>query len=63
MIPSEDTVRVVRAAERMIRQASSKQAPNVLAVTHIVREEIGTEDVFLLREHIEETQFDTTNDK
>lgn len=60
-MPSEGTVRVVRAAERVIHRASSKQAPNVLAVTHIAREEIGTEDIFLLREHIEETQFGIDN--
>ncbi|CAL8382290.1 unnamed protein product [Boreogadus saida] len=37
------------------------QAPKVLTVLHIVRGEIGTEDVFLLWEHIEETQFGIDN--
>lgn len=49
--------KVLRAAERVIRQASAIQAPQVSTVTHIVQEEIGTEDVFLPGEHIEETQF------
>ncbi|KAF3855303.1 hypothetical protein F7725_023358 [Dissostichus mawsoni] len=35
-----------QAAERVIRQASTRQAPKVSTVTYIVREEIGTEDVF-----------------
>ncbi|XP_041918899.1 uncharacterized protein LOC121683349 [Alosa sapidissima] len=61
VIPSQGTVKVLRAAERVIRQASAMQAPKVSTVTHIVREEIGTEDVFLLGEHIEETQFGIDN--
>lgn len=52
--------KVLRAAERVIRQ-SAIQAPKVSTVTHIVREEIWTEDVFLLGEHIEETQFGIDN--
>jgi hypothetical protein len=52
---------VLRAAERVIRQSSTNQAPKVSTVTHIVREEIGTEDVFLLGEHIEDTQFGIDN--
>ena len=54
---------MLRAAERVIRQASTMQAqaPKVLTVLHIVRGEIGTEDVFLLGEHIEETQFGIDN--
>ena len=52
---------MLRAAERVIWQASAKQTPKVSTVTHIVREEIGTEDVFLLGEHIEETQFGIDN--
>ena len=41
----------------MIRQASTMQAqaPKVSTVLHIVRGEIGIEDMFLLGEHIEET--------
>lgn len=53
--------KVLRAAERVIRQASAIQAPKVSTVTHIVWEEIGTEDVFLLGDHIEETQFGIDN--
>ena len=55
--------KVLRAAERVIRQASTMQAeaPKVSTVLHIVRGEIGTEDVFLLGEHIEETQFGIDN--
>ena len=37
--------KVLRAAERVIRQASTIQASKVSTVTHIVREEIGTEDI------------------
>nr|XP_033947312.1 uncharacterized protein LOC117452698 [Pseudochaenichthys georgianus]XP_033947313.1 uncharacterized protein LOC117452698 [Pseudochaenichthys georgianus] len=61
VIPSQGTVKVLRAAERVIRQASTRQAPKVSTVTYIVREEIGTEDVFQLGEHIEETQFGIDN--
>ncbi|KAK1895547.1 DNA transposase THAP9 [Dissostichus eleginoides] len=61
VIPSKGTVKVLRAAERVIRQASTRQAPKVSTVTYIVREEIGTEDVFQLGEHIEETQFGIDN--
>lgn len=50
MIPSEGTVKVVRAAERVIRH-SGGQAPKVSVVMYVVREEIGTDDVFLLGEH------------
>lgn len=57
MIPSDVTVKVVRAAERVVRHLQSGQALKVSMVTHVVREEIGTEDMFLLRDHIEETQF------
>ncbi|RVE70385.1 hypothetical protein OJAV_G00064040 [Oryzias javanicus] len=42
---------VLRAAERGIPQASTKQAPKVSTVSHIHLEEIGTEDVLLLGEH------------
>ncbi|XP_041864603.1 uncharacterized protein LOC121654496 [Melanotaenia boesemani] len=61
VIPSHGTVKVLKAAERVIRQASTKQAPKVSTVTHIVREEIGTDGVFLLGQHIEETQFGIDN--
>ncbi|KAL0962702.1 hypothetical protein UPYG_G00344240 [Umbra pygmaea] len=40
VIPSQGTMKVLRAAERVIRQASTMQAPKVSTVTHIVREEI-----------------------
>lgn len=42
MIPSDGTVKVVKAAERVIRQLQSGQALKVSVVTHVVREEIGT---------------------
>uniref|UniRef100_A0AAV2KFC7 DNA transposase THAP9 C-terminal domain-containing protein n=1 Tax=Knipowitschia caucasica TaxID=637954 RepID=A0AAV2KFC7_KNICA len=61
VIPSQGTMKVLRAAERVIRRASTLQAPKLSTVTHIVREEIGTEDVFLLGEHIEETQYGIDN--
>ena len=61
VIPSEGTVKVLRAAERVIRHASARQAPKKSTVTYIVREEIGTEDIFQLGEHIEETQFGIDN--
>jgi len=53
--------KVLRAAERVIRRASTTQAPTVSTVTHVLREEIGTEDIFLLGEHIEETEFGIDN--
>ncbi|RVE56167.1 hypothetical protein OJAV_G00233820 [Oryzias javanicus] len=52
---------VLRAAERGIPQASTKQAPKVSTVSHIHLEEIGTEDVLLLGEHIAGTQFGIDN--
>ncbi len=61
MIPSDGTMKVVKSAEPVIRQVQSVQALKVSVVTHVVREDIGTEDVFLLREHIEETQFGIDN--
>ena len=55
--------KVLRAEERVIRQASTmqSQAPKVSRVLYIVRGEIGIEDIFLLGEHIEETQFGIDN--
>ncbi|KAL0151767.1 hypothetical protein M9458_052918, partial [Cirrhinus mrigala] len=59
VIPSEGTVRVVRAAEWVIRQASASfkrsQPIKQLEVMYIVRKRIGSEDVFALGEHISET--------
>ncbi|CAL8317748.1 unnamed protein product [Arctogadus glacialis] len=63
VIPSEGTVRVVRAAEWVIRQAASfrpSQPIKLLEVLYIVRKRIGSEDVFVLREHISDTQTATT---
>lgn len=51
MIPSDGTVKVVKAAERVIRQLQSGQALKVSVVTHVVRGEIGTEDVNILKKH------------
>ncbi|KAK0137651.1 DNA transposase THAP9 [Merluccius polli] len=50
MMPSEGTVKVVRAAERVIRQNSKEQGVSVSFV-----------NVFLLGEHIAETQFGIEN--
>lgn len=60
MIPSEGTVRVVRAAAWVIRQTSStrrSQPIKMLEVVYIVQKKIGSEDVFVLEEHISETQY------
>lgn len=61
VIPSEGTVKVVRAAEWVIRQASGStkrsQPIKLLEVVYIVRKRIGLEDVFVLGEHIGETQY------
>ena len=61
MIPSEGTVKVVRTAERFIRQSPSGQAVKVPLIQHFVRAEIGSEDVFRLGEHIDDTQFGIDN--
>lgn len=61
MIPSEGTVKVVRSAERYIRQSVSGQAVSVSVIKQFVRAEIGSDDVFLLKEHIQETQFGIDN--
>lgn len=61
MIPSEGTVKVVRAAERVIRQGHLGQDPKVPMVLSVVREEIGTDDVFLLGDHTGDTQFGIDN--
>ncbi|XP_041964775.1 uncharacterized protein LOC121723280 isoform X2 [Alosa sapidissima] len=61
VIPSGGTVRVVRAAEWVIRQASDscrRSRPiQLLDITYIVRKRIGSEDVFELGEHIRGTQY------
>ena len=56
MIPSEGTVRVVRSAERFIRQSVSGQAVKVSLISQFVRADIGAEDVFGLGGHVQETQ-------
>lgn len=61
MIPSEGTVKVVRSAEQFIRQSSSGQAVRVSLIDLFVQAEIGSEDVFFLGEHIQETQFGIDN--
>ncbi len=61
MIPSEGTVKVVRSAERFIRQSPSGKAVKVSLISQLVRAEIGSEDVFCLKDHIEETQFGIDN--
>ena len=61
VIPSEGTVKVIRAAEWVIRQASSSfgrsQPIKLLEVMYIVWKRIGSEDVFVLGEHIADTQY------
>ncbi|KAE8281230.1 THAP domain-containing protein 6 [Larimichthys crocea] len=61
VIPSEGTVRVVREAESAIRQASANcrrsQPIKLKEVEYIVRKRIGSEDVFVLGEHISDTQY------
>jgi hypothetical protein len=54
-------LKVVRAAERAIRQHSPGKAPDEVVVAHFVREEIGTEDVFALGSHVQESQFGIDN--
>lgn len=61
MVPSEGTVKVVRAAERVIRHNSTEKGVSVSFVNHFVRAHIGAEDGFLLGEHIAETQFGIDN--
>ena len=61
MIPSEGTVKVVRSAERFIRQRASGQAVSVSVVKQFVLADIWTDDVFLLKEHIQDTQFGIEN--
>ncbi|XP_048031076.1 uncharacterized protein LOC125258223 [Megalobrama amblycephala] len=61
MIPSEGTVKVVRSAEQFIRQSCSGKAVRLPLISQFVRAEIGSEDVFVLKEHIQETQFGIDN--
>ncbi|XP_062418802.1 uncharacterized protein LOC119206920 [Pungitius pungitius] len=61
VIPSAGTVKVVRAAEWVFRQAvadSRRSQPiKLLEVLYMVRKRIGGEDVFLLGEHITDTRY------
>ncbi len=52
---------MVRSAERFIRQSPSGKAVKVSLISQLVRAEIGSEDVFCLKDHIEETQFGIDN--
>ncbi|KAM4548031.1 uncharacterized protein PAE49_016458 [Odontesthes bonariensis] len=61
VIPSLGTVKVLRAAERVIRQAPPTQTLKLTNLLLLVRGEIGTEDVFMLGDHIEETHFGIDN--
>ncbi|XP_034039682.1 uncharacterized protein LOC117522397 [Thalassophryne amazonica] len=65
VIPSQGTVRVIREAEWVIRQSSAdsrqSQPIKLLDVVYIVRKRIGSDDVFLLREHISDTQYGIEN--
>lgn len=60
VIPSDGTVKAVRAAGRAIRRSPGR-APQEAVVTQFVHEEVGTQDVFPLGEHIEEMQFGIDN--
>ncbi|XP_062422237.1 uncharacterized protein LOC119220563 isoform X2 [Pungitius pungitius] len=61
VIPSAGTVKVVRAAEWVVRQAvadSRRSQPiKLLEVLYMVRKRIGGEDVLLLGEHITDTRY------
>ncbi|XP_051804684.1 uncharacterized protein LOC127534177 [Acanthochromis polyacanthus] len=61
IIPSEGTVKVIRAAEWVVRQAAADSRRShpirMLEVLHMVRKRIGSEDVFLLGEHINDTRY------
>lgn len=59
VIPSEGTVRVIRAAEWVIRTASCRRSRPIqlLEILYMVRKRIGSEDVFELGEHIGNTQY------
>lgn len=63
VIPSEGLVRVVRATEWVIHQASAdsrrSQPIKLLEVFYFVWKRIGSEDEFLLGEHISDTQYGT----
>lgn len=65
VIPSEGTVRVFRAAEWVICQASTSfrrpRPIKLLEGMYIVQKRIGSEDVFVLGEHIDDTQFGIDN--
>ncbi|KAM3605598.1 uncharacterized protein V6R79_001603 [Siganus canaliculatus] len=65
VIPSQGTVKVVRAAEWVIRQASTDSRRShpirLLEVLYMVRKKIGPEDVFLLGEHINNTSYGIDN--
>ncbi|CAJ1074303.1 uncharacterized protein LOC119209863 isoform X2 [Xyrichtys novacula] len=61
VITSEGTVKVIRAAEWAVRQAAAdsrrSQPIKMLEVLFMVRKRIGSEDVFLLGEHINDTRY------
>lgn len=67
-IPSIGVIKVVKAAERCIRQAglmvpqwNKLHRLPLLHVDRVVRAEIGTEDIFELGEHISESQHGISN--
>ena len=61
MFPSEGVVKVVRSAERCIRQGTSGQAVGLMQTIQFVRAEVGSEDIFCLGEHIVQTQHGIDN--
>lgn len=56
MIPSEETVKVVTSAERLIRQSEPGQNMSVSSLNRLVHADIGSQDIFFLKGHIEDTQ-------
>ena len=65
VIPSPGTVKVITTAERYMRRLTNiKSATNQLKVAqidHLVRAEVGNEDIFNLGEHVIETQHGIDN--
>lgn len=64
-VPSEGTVKVIRAAEWVVRQAAGDSRRTMTIreheVLYMVRKRIGSEDVFLLGEHIDNTHYGIDN--
>ncbi|KAL2102393.1 hypothetical protein ACEWY4_001561 [Coilia grayii] len=68
VIPSKGTIKVVRSAEKYIRQhdyagpvAVLPQIKTLHCLNQLVRADIGSEDVFQLGKHIQDTQYGIDN--